>query len=311
MSPVRKTACTSPRISGQRLSNQEEADTRIILHAAHGAEEGCSAVVVAADDTDVLVLCLAFSDDISCPIFQKYGTKNRVRYLDITKLCQGLGDGVCNALIGMHTYTGCDTVSAFSGRGKLRALKLIMRSELFHKVFHELGQSWELSLDLFMKLQAFTCKLYTASTKTEDINTARHQLLCTQHGELESSQLPPCEDCLFMHAMCANYQAGIWRASLQQHPQVPSPLEHGWARNDDGQLTVEWMRGSPAPEAVLQLLSCNCSRRCKLPECQCMSSGLKCTNLCKSQTCDNQPKEDDHDMITDADLTDSDTGMEV
>ena len=50
-------------------SNQEEADTRIILHAAHAAEEGYSAVVILADDTDVLVLCLAFSADISCPLF--------------------------------------------------------------------------------------------------------------------------------------------------------------------------------------------------------------------------------------------------
>ncbi|KAJ8399834.1 hypothetical protein AAFF_G00405640 [Aldrovandia affinis] len=208
----------------------------------------------------------------------------------------------------MHAYTGCDTLSAFAGRGKLRALKLIMRSEHFQEVFRKLGQSWELSMDLFKKLQAFTCKLYTASTTTEDINTARHQLFCAQRGELESSQLPPCEDCLFMHAMHANYQAGIWRASLQQHPHVPSPVEHGWARNDDGQLTAEWMRGCPAPEAVLQLLSCNCSRRCKLPECQRISSGLKCTNLCKLQTCDNQLQEEDLGMmITEADLTESET----
>ncbi|KAJ8403211.1 hypothetical protein AAFF_G00354280 [Aldrovandia affinis] len=290
-------------------SNQEEADTRMISHAAHAAEEGYSAVVVTVDDTDVLLLCLAFSSaDISCPLFQNCGTKNRVRYLDITKLRQAPGDCVCNALIGMHAYTGCDTLSAFAGRGKLRALKLIMRSEHFQEVFRKLGQSWELSMDLFKKLQAFTCKLYTASMTTEDINTARHQLFCAQRGELESSQLPSCEDCLFMHAMHANYQAGIWRASLQQHPHVPSPVEHGWARNDDGQLTVEWMQGSPAPEAVLQLLSCNCSHRCKLPECQCMSSGLKCTNLCKLQTCDNQPQEEDLGMmITEADLPDSET----
>ena len=45
-------------------SSQEEADTRIILHAAHVAEEGYITVVVTADDTDVMVLCLAFSPDI-------------------------------------------------------------------------------------------------------------------------------------------------------------------------------------------------------------------------------------------------------
>ena len=100
-------------------SNQEEADTRIILHAAHAAENGYSAVVITADDTDVLVLCLAFSADISCPLFQKCGTKNRVRYLDITKLRQALGYSVCTALIGMHAYKGCDTARAFAGRGKL------------------------------------------------------------------------------------------------------------------------------------------------------------------------------------------------
>ncbi|KAJ8383525.1 hypothetical protein AAFF_G00219750 [Aldrovandia affinis] len=143
-------------------------------------------------------------------------------------------------------------------------------------------------MDLFKKLQAFTCKLYTVSTTTEDINTAHHQLFCTQCGELES--------------------ASCHHASLQEHLHILSPVEHGWARNDDGQLTVEWMRGSPAPEAVLQLLSCNCSRRCKLLECQCMSSGLKCTNLCKLQTCDNQPQEEGLGMmITAADLTDSET----
>ncbi|KAJ8398027.1 hypothetical protein AAFF_G00431040 [Aldrovandia affinis] len=92
---------------------------------------------------------------------------------------------------------GCTTGIQFRniapGHGKLRALKLIMRSEHFQEVFRKLGQSGELSMDLFKKLQAFTCKLYTVSTTTEDINTAHHQLFCTQCGELESSQLPPCE----------------------------------------------------------------------------------------------------------------------
>ena len=37
-------------------SNQEEADTRIILHSAHAADEGYRSVVVAADDTDAMVL---------------------------------------------------------------------------------------------------------------------------------------------------------------------------------------------------------------------------------------------------------------
>ena len=60
--------------------NQEEAGTRIILKAAHAATEGYIAVVVTSHDT---VLCLAFSAVISYPFFQKCGTKNRIRYIDI------------------------------------------------------------------------------------------------------------------------------------------------------------------------------------------------------------------------------------
>ncbi|KAJ8344610.1 hypothetical protein AAFF_G00222120 [Aldrovandia affinis] len=116
-------------------------------------------------------------------------------------------------------------------------------------------------MDLFKKLQAFTCKLYTVS---------RQQRTSTQPTTSFSA-----------HSVGSSSLASCHHASLQEHLHILSPVEHGWARSNDGQLTVEWMRGISAPEAVLQLLSCNCSRRCKLLECQCMSSGLKCTNLCK------------------------------
>ena len=112
-----------------------------------------------------------------------------------------------------------------------RALKL-MRSELSQEMFCKLGQAWEQSADLFKKLQAFTCKLYTSSTRPVDINTARHQIFCARRGELESNELPPCENCLIVHTMHANYQAGIWRCSLQQHLQVLSSVKRVWVRND-------------------------------------------------------------------------------
>ena len=49
-------------------------------------------------------------------------------YIDINKLRHGLGDGVCHSLIGMHAYAGCDTISAFAGRGKLGANEIIALS---------------------------------------------------------------------------------------------------------------------------------------------------------------------------------------
>ena len=67
-----------------------------------------------------------------------------------------------------------------------------------------------------------------------------------------------------MHALHANYQDAIWRQRLQSHFSVPSPKSYGWTADKDDQLVIEWMCGSPAPDAVLQLLSCKCLRVCKL-----------------------------------------------
>ena len=59
--------------------HQEEADGRLLLHAAHAANEGYQAVVC-SEDTDVFIMLLAFHDKIGVPLFQKCGTKIRKSY---------------------------------------------------------------------------------------------------------------------------------------------------------------------------------------------------------------------------------------
>ena len=176
-------------------------------------------------------------------------------------------------------------------------MKLLKSNRIFQEAFTALGQSWEVSEDLFDSIQRFTCLMYLSSTSTDKVNQLRYELFCVKRGEVESSQLPPCRDSLFMHVLRANYQAAIWRRGLQSQPIIPSPDGHGWRTNSGNGLAIEWMRGSPAPSAVLELLSCRCSRRCKLPDCQCLSNGLKCTDMCKLQTCTNQKVDDEEEVI--------------
>lgn len=209
-------------------SSQEEADTRLLLHALHAAQLGYKSVVITAEDTDVTVLCLGVRSNIQCHMYQKCGTKNRTRYLDITKLSHALGDSVCDALMGMHAFTGCDTVSAFAGRGKVTTLKQMQSTKKYQEAFSELGRSWELSVELFQMLQDITCHMYLPSTHTTSVNILRYQLFCARRGEVESSNLPPCEDCLYMHSLRANYQAAIWRRCLEPQPSVPHPNDCGW-----------------------------------------------------------------------------------
>lgn len=88
---------------------QEEADGRL-LHAAHAAEGGIKAVMISSNDTDVLVLNLAFCSAIKAPMYQKSGTGTRTQLTDIGKVASSLGSSVCAALPGMHAYTSCDSV---------------------------------------------------------------------------------------------------------------------------------------------------------------------------------------------------------
>ena len=101
---------------------QEEADGHLLLHAAHAAREGYKAVVICSEDTDAFILGLTFQDKIFTHWFQRCGTKTQKRLVAIKKVAATLGTDLCKALIGMHAYTGCDPVSAFTGKGKAKAL---------------------------------------------------------------------------------------------------------------------------------------------------------------------------------------------
>lgn len=122
--------------------------------------------------------------------------------------------------------------------------------------------------------------MYSSNPGTKDVNVLRYCLFCAKKGDLDSNQLAPFVDTLRKHCERANYQAAIWRRSLQSHPQIPSPAGHGWSLEED-KLVVNWMSREPTPVAVLELLSCRCKRRCQLLNCTCLSNGLQCRDLCK------------------------------
>ena len=52
---------------------------------------------------------------------------------------------------------------------------------------------------------------------------------------------------------------------------------------------------------MLYLRACKCSRQCKSPKCECISNGLKCTDVCACslRAFDNQGKTTDTDSEVD------------
>jgi len=246
---------------------QEEADGRMLLHAHHAVKEGYEAVVLSSEDTDVFVLSLACSSIIPAPLFQKKRTPTRTHLIDVKQTAESLGSDVCEASVGMHAYTGCDSVSAFGGKGKGSTLKTIKTGGTVRRAFCELGQSWEVTDELFQKLESFTCRLYAPRETVSDVSELRYRVFCAKNGDVESHQLPPCKDGLRKHAMRANYQTALWRRCLMNNPECPEPTDSGWVVECvDGKdvLTVNWMTVALAPSGVLELLACVCKKECNM-----------------------------------------------
>ena len=65
------------------------------------------------------------------------------------------------------------------------------------------------------------------------------------------------------------------------------------------------MTSAPAPDVVLEFLSCKYKKSCRLPSCQCMANGLKCTQACILQDWGNMNEEEEiGDMQEDSDSDD-------
>ena len=104
------------------------------------------------------------------------GSKSSIRLVDITKLAAALGRDVCTALLGLHPCTGCDTISAFSCQGKLKALKILLREQKFIDAFATLGSNWNVANELFCTIEEFVCQLYCRNTKILKVNELRYQM---------------------------------------------------------------------------------------------------------------------------------------
>lgn len=122
-------------------------------------------------------------------------------------MTEKLGDGMCNALPGLHAFTGCDWLV----EERKKAFDIVSTDETMCNAMQLLGGSFNVNDELAASCEAFVCEIY-GRTGT-DVNELRYSLLC--HKNMETHRLPPTADALVKHVNRANYQAAIWRESLK------------------------------------------------------------------------------------------------
>jgi len=100
--------------------DHEEADTRLLLQAKHAWSEIHNKIIIQSPDTDVAIIILSIMAKLpSAKMYFLTGTKDRQIMLDIQAIGSALGPSLTDALIGLHTFTGCDSTSFFYGKGIL------------------------------------------------------------------------------------------------------------------------------------------------------------------------------------------------
>lgn len=92
------------------------------------------------------------------------------------------------------------------------------------------------------------------------------------------------QDCLKKHIQRAAYQTFIWKRCLVNFVAPPSPVGNGWELISVD-LTIHWMSNNVAPDQLPKFLNCGCKKGCKTQICYSFEPGLRCTELCKCQSC--------------------------
>ena len=262
---------------------QEEADTRLMLHCAHAANYS-EHIVITSPDTDVFVLALAFYEEVGARLYFHTGRGVNTRTVDVQRVHNHLGADICDALIGLHCFSGCDTVSSLYGVGKVKAVKTLLSKPEHSTTFKQLGRSFSITTELYEAVEGFTCELYDRHN-FKDVNTARWQMF--RAGKCLERSLPPNKDCLYLHIQRANYQAAIYRRSLESQPDIPPPINHGWKIEGES-FGITWMTLPPAPHSLLELVHCQCkATHCVKGRCTCRQNQLPCTDICKCVDCSN------------------------
>ena len=192
---------------GLRCSH-EEVDTRMILHANHAASSSYNKVMIASPDTDAFVILLTLHISIDANIYFLTGVRNLRIIIDVNKVADELvlpsnpndvsKELLMISLVGLHSFTGCDIVSAFNDCGKVKPLKLMVKYVEYMEAFAEFGTNYQVLESLLEVLEKFVCHVY--GSKINDIDQLRYKLYCQSAGKIGCKYLPPCQDVLRLNA---------------------------------------------------------------------------------------------------------------
>ena len=178
-----------------------------------------------------------------------------------------------------HAISGCDTTSAFWGKGKKCFWQAWMEFEEVTDTFVYLASHPFKPLDSncenFRKIERLIVLVYDKTSTSLSINQTRRELFCLKNVTME--RMPPTQNALLQNTKRAVYQASIWVTSTEAQQMIPSPVDYGWGQVDNVWSPL-WLTVPELSKACQDLIKCKCKGDCS--NCKCGKANLKCSPLC-------------------------------
>ena len=230
-------------------SNQEEADTKVILHPMNVIRCGGDDVIGSSSrDTDIMVLALALFDDLVKVYFDYGNGKCRKR------MCLGavgMKDEGKKTLVGFCSFTRNEYISVIFRKGKKHCWSARKSNESLIRAFTETDTDWTMAEQQMNAIQQYVCVLY--KSKKKSVNDVRYDLFEKKQNKegkiINLSLIPLCFSPLNLQIKRANFVSKLWKSTCMAHLILPNIEEHGW--NTYG--SIAWILDA-YPEDILDML---------------------------------------------------------
>lgn len=296
----------------------DDADTLIVKTAIEMSNNGRTFVV--GEDVDLLVLLTALTSEDKDTFLMKPGTGKINRKIfspsEIKKSYQHIRDKILLA----HAFSGCDTTSSIFQKGKLQIFKLLQKEFILDDVVKTFNNENAIQSEVRAAGETLFLMVYgEKQNRNISLDSFRFEQfkISLQKQKSRLELLPPTSQAAAQHSLRVFYQIQLWLGNKK------NPEEWGW-KKVNGSLQPVTTLLEPAPESILQLISCNCKTDCS-SRCGCRKAGLRCSeicghcqgmqclNACMEPICDSEdidsiPKHagELQDIFYEADATDSD-----
>ena len=184
-----------------------------------GKNEINDAVVIDAEDTDVIVLAAYVAHQINGDL----GIKKKGDIFDCKSLCS---KEVAEIFVPLHIHTGADAVSGFYGHKKKSIFQSVVKSEEACELLTCLGKMIPVTEATLERMAPFTIK-YVYRDKDSRTFAEAGALKWNKMKKKPTQRIPPDRESHNLKVKRANYQ--VYILHRYDKPEAPpTPLEHGW-----------------------------------------------------------------------------------